>query len=308
MWLKVVIRLRAATGTPWQADTIFGHLCWVLAQRDGEAALHRFLEPFLAGSPSLLLSNGFPPGLLPHPLNFRLADDGTRDSFCANRELRRQVFLTEADFRRATQGETFKPVDPEEDHQKAGHSRAVLKNQINRLTGTTGEQGTLYGFTEHWIPEVVVYAKVREDSEDLVRTLFQVLTISGYGKRKAVGYGAIQSLDFGPFDGFPTPDGANGFVTLSAFVPSPIDPTDGRWRLRVKYGRLGEEFAFSNNPFKRPLVMFEPGSVFYDAPVKEHYGRMVAGLSATHPEVVHYGFALPVAMKLPETPASDPRP
>lgn len=44
--------------------------------------------------------------------------------------------------------------------------------------------------------------------------------------------------------------------------------------------------------------MFTAGSVFRDAPVKEFYGRMVPGLSQEHPEVVNYGYALPVAMRL----------
>ena len=175
-----------------------------------------------------------------------------------------------------------------------------MKNQISRLTGTTGEQGNLFGFKEYWIPEVVIYGKVEEAHEDFLKGLFGEFGRSGYGKRKAVGYGAIDRLEFSRFEGFPSPAGTNGFITLSAFVPSPGDPTDGRWRLRVKYGRLGEEFAFGGNPFKKPLVMLEPGSVFYDTPVREYYGQMVGEVSAFHSEVVQYGYALPVPAKLPE--------
>lgn len=299
-WFKVTIKLKAPTGTPWQADTIFGHLCWVLVHRDGEGVLRQFLQPFLDGSPAFLLSDGFPPGFLPRPLTFRLASSDTLEEFRANRKLRRLAFLNEEEFSRAVRGEVFEPADNSVELKSKSSTRAVLKNQISRLTGTTGEEGNLFGFIEHWTREVVIYGKVREDHKDFLRELFQDFHRFGYGKRKAVGYGAIDSLDFAAFAGFSAIADANGFVTLSAFVPSPDDPTEGRWRLRVKYGRLGEEFAFSENPFKKPLVMLESGSVFYDVPVKEHYGRMVTDVSAVHSEVVHYGYALPVVVKLPE--------
>jgi CRISPR-associated protein Csm4 len=68
----------------------------------------------------------------------------------------------------------------------------------------------------------------------------------------------------------------------------------GRWGLRVKLGKLGEELAASEDPFKRPLIMLTPGSAFYDSPVKEYYGRIVGEVSPAHPEVVQYGLALPV--------------
>lgn len=296
-WFKVTIKLKSATGTPWQADTIFGHLCWVLVHRDGEAALKQFLQPFIDGKPTFVISDGFPLGFLPRPITFKVIGDDTPEGFKKNRELRKLVFLTEEEFKRVLQGDIFVPEDNGEILRKITTTRAMLKNQISRRTGTTGEEGNLYGFKEYWMPKVVIYGKAEENSEEFLRKLFQDFGHSGYGKRKAVGYGAIDKVSFDDFEGFRVFEGANSFVTLSSFVPASNDPTDGRWRLHIKYGRLGEEFAFGGNPFKKPLVMLEPGAVFFDAPVKEFYGRMVMEVSAVH-SVVHYGYALPVPMKL----------
>jgi CRISPR-associated protein Csm4 len=66
----------------------------------------------------------------------------------------------------------------------------------------------------------------------------------------------------------------------------------------VKYGKLGEEYALEEIAFKKPLLMLEAGSTFYDSPVKQFYGRMVRGVSPAYPQVVQYGFALPVPMRL----------
>ena len=53
---------------------------------------------------------------------------------------------------------------------------------------------------------------------------------------------------FERFNGFELPQGttANGFVTLSYCMSAATDPTDGAWKVRVKYGRLVENIAFSD--------------------------------------------------------------
>jgi CRISPR type III-A-associated RAMP protein Csm4 len=146
---------------------------------------------------------------------------------------------------------------------------------------------------------VVLYLKVENGYETLAHELFAILADTGYGKRKSAGYGAVRNLEFEPFRGFRSPSDANGFVSLSPFVPAAADPTRGFWHTRVKYGKLGEEFAAGLNPFKRPVLMLTEGSAFYDASPRKWYGRMVSGVSDTHREVVHYGYALPVPMRMP---------
>jgi CRISPR-associated protein Csm4 len=153
---------------------------------------------------------------------------------------------------------------------------------------------------ELWWPDVTIYALADDGFVDEARTLFEHLALEGYGKRRSAGYGAVRSLEVEEFGGFDPPVDATGFVSLSSFVPGPGDPVDGFWQVSVKYGRLGEEYAYGPNPFKRPLLMLAAGSAFFDSPVRRFYGTLVEGVSPAHPEVVHYGYALPVAAKLPE--------
>ncbi len=56
--LKIVID--SPVSTPWQSDTIMGHLAWSVRLRDGESGLKSFLEPWLAGDPPFIVSDGFP--------------------------------------------------------------------------------------------------------------------------------------------------------------------------------------------------------------------------------------------------------
>lgn len=295
-WYRATLSLGGPSGTLWQADTIFGHLCWALRREKGEAALRDFLDWFKAGEPLFLLSDGFPPDALPRPLTFTLPQSDDPEAFARARILRRMAYLTLDDFGRVVRGELFWPEASASRTLKPLQPHVTLKNQANRLGGGVGE-GKLFGFVEHWLATVVIYLKVSKGHEVLVEELLQGLQRHGYGKRKSVGYGAIDDVRFEPFAGFPAPEDANSFVTLSPFVPAPNDPVEGRWRTYVKYGKLGEEFAVGANPFKRPLIMLTPGSVFLDKPTREHYGSMVEGVSKEYPDVVHYAYALPVAMK-----------
>lgn len=298
-WYIARLTLQVPFGTPWQADTIFGHLCWAMLRLHGEPALRDFLEPFRQGEPTLLLSSGFPEGLLPKPLvPLQLPSDVPQsEAFQRRRTFRKLEYLTLADFQRVLNGTLSKP-DPVDELLKSVKSRATTKNQVSRLTGTTGQEGNLFGFIEYWMPKVVIYLKLASGIDGLVKELFDYLAETGYGKRKSVGYGAIRELKWEAFPGFATPPNANGFVTLSPFVPAASDPTDGSWRTRVKYGKLGEERAVSGNPFKRPVLMLTEGSVFYDPSPREWYGRLVTGVSRDYPDAVHYGYALAVPMRL----------
>lgn len=299
---RIDYRLQSAAASEWQADTIFGHLCWAMRYSEGEAALAKFLDSFRQGHPLILVSNGFPQGLFPNPkfpprpIDASLPPKQQREKSKRRKDAQKQKYLTMDDFNLAINGQDFEPSkDSKLDFQK----RVTLKNQINRLTGTTGLEGSLFDFEETFCPAISIYAKIDDDFVETARELFGFIRDGGYGKRKSVGYGAISSMSFMPLEGLRLPEKPNGFVSLSNFVPASSDPTRGYWDTVVKYGKLGEEYASAGNPFKRPLVMLVAGSTFYDSPVRPFYGRMVPEVSPTYRHVVQCGFALPLPIRLP---------
>jgi CRISPR-associated protein Csm4 len=214
--------------------------------------------------------------------------------FRRKKEAGKIEYLTLEEFNQAING---KPALPQE-KKDICKPKPTLKNQINRFTATTGGEGNLFDFDEYSWNQVSIYAKIADDFIDQAKRLFQLIADIGFGKRKSVGYGAIESMKFAEFNDFEPPPHADGFVTLSNFVPAESDPTKGAWRTMVKYGKLGEEYANRENPFKKPLLMLIAGSTFYDTLCKEYYGRMIHQVSS-HPEVVQYGLAFPVLVKLP---------
>jgi CRISPR-associated protein Csm4 len=273
----------------------------------GTGKLQAFIEAYENGSPPLLLSNGFPCNLLPKPITMPppvdtdLPLEKQREQFQQNKRVKDVKYLTQADFIRSLNGEVVSPLAESDPPQER---RITLKNQLNRLSSTTGEEGTLYNFEEYYWPEVTIYLKIVDEFVDQAQQLFMYIANTGYGKRKSIGYGQIgvENFSFEPFSGFNSPPGSNGFVSLSDFVPASSDPTTGAWQTIVKYGKMGEEYASEDSVFKKPLIMLEAGSTFYDSPCREYYGRLVRNLNPAYPEAVQYAFALPVSIILPRKP------
>ncbi len=98
---RLTLALHSPLGTPMQSDTLFGHLCWQVLLREGEAALEDFLEPFRRGEPSFVLSDAFPAGLLPRPLvRWRRAAADSPEEYAAGKRWRKAPFVRAADFQR----------------------------------------------------------------------------------------------------------------------------------------------------------------------------------------------------------------
>jgi len=298
-WYKAQFKLKSWFASAWQSDTIFGHLCWGMRYLYGEDKLEDFLKLYDGGMPPLLVSNGFPGEFLPQPITAppaidkSLTSDVQREKFRQHKKVRGNKWLTVDEFTHVLSGGI---VIPPAESRAEKEKRVTLKNQLNRLTCTTGEGGKLYNFEERYWPEIIIYLKVSDDFIDMAKQLFQYVADTGYGKRKSIGYGHIESMSFEPFNGFKQPQKANGFVTLSNFVPSASDPTKGSWNVIVKYGKMGEEWASEDHVFKKPLLMLEAGSTFLDSPCRDYYGCLVRNLNPTYSQAVQYAFALPVPM------------
>lgn len=294
--------------TPWHADTLFGHLCWAAERHDGFQHFRGaggLIDLFRSGIPPFIISDGFPAGLLPAPITLKSLyqpesmEELDRNRYTEFKKTKKREYLTLFQFQSFQRGEA-----PDlSDEQKGFSSATSLHNQISRLTNATGEQGSLFELDEQFAPcgRVQIYAKVRYGFEDDLRQFFEHVANGGYGAKKSTGKGAFKLEEFFPFDGFDVlgsgdrqGDAVTGFVSLSHFVPAQGDPTDGAYKIIIKYGKLGEEKTYCGQPFKKPLIMLKPGAVFRTYPMKQFYGRLVEDVAYSDSSVVQYGFAFSV--------------
>lgn len=274
-----------------------------MAWREGDDALKEFLGEYKNGNPVFVISDGMPGDLLPSPAHLSLVKQKKEgfEAFKKAKELKKVSWLSPDVFESVRKGNL--EIEPSE-AIKTFKTFTTLHGSINRLSGTTGEDGSLFELEEHALGETVqfisIYLKIKEGWEEKVFSLFKDLSLTGYGKKKSVGKGAFEIIgkleQFDRLDGF---DGSNGFMALSNFVPAKDDPSDGSYKTLVKYGKLGGEFTFCGKPFKKPLMMLTAGSCFkVNDNIKPFYGRMVEGIAPAKREVVQYGYAFAVPIKL----------
>lgn len=289
---RATLRLRSAAGSPWQADMLFGHLCWQLRYQQGEPALADLLARYRAGEPPLLLSDGFPAGWLPRPLG-----PGAPAG---------EAWVSHTEFAAICRGEPAEPGPSP--NMRAG--RVGLKSAASRAGASDPAGDRAYHLRElappapHHEPaasEVDVYLRAADDAwAERAQSWLQQLARGGYGARKSAGYGQIALGEWQPWPAFEqAPPGANGFVSLANWAPARHDPTDGDYVTLVKYGKLGEALASAGNPHKHPLLLLAAGSRFRDAQPRPWYGRLVEriAVSAEAP-VVQYAYALAVPCRI----------
>jgi CRISPR-associated protein Csm4 len=347
-WYDLILRVQTALGTLLSADSLFGHLCWGIRYRQSEQALGDFLAGYESGSPPLLLSDPVPVGFWPLPhlprpvpeMEEKLKSDLQKtEKACLEKQLPICPVILRMKGAKPDEVDTFDilkwmfklrwlPQDVLTATMDQFSMTAILEyflkqgcgqptdlsktvvahNTINRLSGTTGDEGSFF-FTEelHIDPtnpplfHLLVGSGVYSAGQ--IRDLFDSALEGGYGKYKSRGKGKVVIESVEPVK-LPAANNPNAVMLLSACAPAAEDPTEGYWKLHTKSGRLGGDWAVGphpsgkHNPYKKPLTILTAGSVFKTAQPRPFYGRLVAGIHANFKEVRHYGLApaIPVCL------------
>ena len=299
---KIKLKILTPSATPWQSDTLFGHICWQVALGKWEQSIKDFLEPFLNGEPSFVLSDGFPDGLLPRPMQSRTEGKHRFDNlnnYSTAKELNKAKYLAYNDFINVCRGQPLSGSPVPEIWSK----KEILHAAIDRNTGTTSGEGSLYQTEVIYLEEqsfrdiINIYLLCKSEWKDKVVELLNQVSMVGYGKDKSVGCGRFAIQEIENADELLKADNQNGFTTLSSYIPSTDDPTRGRWKIRTKRGKLGEG-AGGDNPFKTPLIQFEPGAVFAQDNPDLFYGRMIRDIAPGMPEAVQCCYTIAIPMRL----------
>lgn len=298
MLYRYNITPRSPLMTPIMSDTLFGHFCWAIRYREGEGYLSDFLNSFGEGRTApVLFSSAFLSGYLPRPtlpppprdqvrkfLHSHFGD-AKRDIFDGLSKVkewnkRRQITIrqwlslkkdySDIDLYKNFSGET------DEGGKKTTEVEIATSNSINRLSGTVpSEGGGLFQREKTWYMDGVslnIYVEVSD--EDILPAvdwfLTEFLPENGYGADKSIGMGSLMIEQDNLFDSsvFLT-QGANARMSLSFSSFIGMERIDAFYRLKTKFGKLGGSFAFSSptegnpRPFKKPVLMYEPGAVFF---------------------------------------------
>ena len=196
-------------------------------------------------------------------------------------------------------------------NDKKGINITETKNSINRITDTTidldNEKG-LFTQTEKYYSDdktISIYFKVREDYNiDDLKKYIDFISKTGFGKRKSSGKGAFNIISFEKnSDIFIELENSNGYMVLSNYIPKEDDYENVIIsNIITKRGKLGGEYSYTEKPFKKPIVMYQPGSVFKlknNLKNYDYYGKMQDNIHFNS-KIVQYGYAFSVGVIVDE--------
>ena len=304
------LRLQQINGstTPWCSDTLWGQLCWIYRDLYGKPALVDLIHEAMAGNVPFVVSDGFPTGFLPMPISgncFSIASAAKTklqgiEQITAGKRLKKLCYLPESQFNRVIRGEEISLDDalqPSDDI--IGFQ---THNSVSRESNTVVD-GNL--FQLQWLQPggnggLDVYVLVREDFVQTLWECFDYMSRYGFGGKVSIGFGAFDVLEIAPFC-FPTVVNPNCYITLSRCTPSNDMSTNGQYKLSIKYGKLGHDRSRQGEPFKKPIIQFEPGAVFWGRPPDEGYcGCLVENVAFDYADTVQCGLAITIPAKIKE--------
>ncbi len=326
---KITWTVRSPVETELQSDTIFGHFCWILLHKKGKDELESFLED-LKKSPIFVLSSAFPKGYIPFPiaLPVPIADferlrvmlkwsDSKEDKIkfaLLKKKLKKSRWISASYWYKNHDNFSLPALyydvwnKTNNDINKLFEDQDILKirpfreevvsityNSINRITGTTSKEGaslynepaTFYGENAQFES----YLSTDQFTKDELDELFKIIESGGFGKKKNTGKGhfKITLEEFDP----PQCNDPNAYLVLSNTIPAPDDPTDCFYNGFTKFGKLGSNYSSTKSPFKYPLFMFAPGSVFIGE--KKPVGTLMQNVHPDDDNIVQntYCYSLP---------------
>jgi len=299
---KIRIKPLSSFGTPLKGDTLFGHICWQAAYREGlfGSSIEALLDDY-ALNPFLIISSAYPisyegsnslymlkrPDL---PLDNLFDYSGMeRNSVIGERKrlkAKRWMPVKEAqgiksfkDIKYLSDKELFEMIrssvttDLQKDARKKGVKSFVADysqphNAINRLTGTTGEGGFAPFAVDQkvYFPQTELSMFVGISDRITISQVEDALTRIGevgFGKDASTGLGKFEVSDVDEIDLKSFGSTEpNACYTLSPCVPDKGVFLDSFFSPFIRFGRHGDILAKSKNPFKNPVIMADEGAIF----------------------------------------------
>ena len=288
-----------AFGTPLVGDTLFGQICWGIAEQYGETLLEACLQDYTADRPFLVVSDAFPQNHLPLPTlpsGYWQQGGETDRKKLKQRQWLPEAALTESSRDWQKEAKSSSDIAP---HLISRHSQP--HNSLNRQTHTTGAGGQ---FAPHESEQIwyaaghswQIYLLLDEGrlKKDELQKVLANIGLSGYGRDASAGLGKYRIISLKTTDLFDRHAKGNAVFTLANSCPQGLgyDAERSYYHTQTRFGRHGNVQATAGQPFKQPVLMAQTGAVFSGAVSDRHYvGQGITSLSKSQPQAVHQGYA-----------------
>lgn len=302
--------------TPWQSDTIYGHLLWGIRLLYGEEEIKNTINDFENFKAPFIVSNGFIDGKLPM-LKKQSVKREMNKEFAENLNLnlaeiikKRKVInkisnISLEEFNKLRGNYTNKEFifdklreNSQEKNVKFSEETVVMHNIINRCSGTTVDSGIFFSRETFVDKDIYIFIKLREDYPiEKMKSLLKFIEDNGFGKKNSVGKGYFKTISFEVFDGFTKIDNADGFITLSNYIPKEYDYEKVIYENPlIKFGKTANFDKNADIPFKKTFACFAPGSIFKSGENK-NIGKVLKNIHYDN-NIVQIGIPFTLEVKL----------
>lgn len=308
MLYRLTISPYSSFSYPIQSDTLFGAFCWSYKYLYGTEKLENFLEICMIQKPPIIFSNMFFQDMLPIPL-YTLSKIKNNDygkdleKYKKVKKLKKGSFISKKIFLEALENNNenvlHNVIIPKLYIQTEIHNMVSRNNNIvDNIDGSS----SLYSIDTYYSKcNFDIYILCEEDIKKYMPVL-ELMFELGIGGKKSKGKGGFRIIKDPIIEEELTQNfqNANGFVSISNFIPDKLDSIKGYYSIITKYAKLDREFANSDMPFKKPLTMIEAGSCFYYNLKKDYCGVCLDNISNLYKNIMINGCGIAIPMCLDE--------
>ncbi len=288
---RITVSLVSPLGTPLVGPTLFGLICHLISEKDGDAALADWL-----GDPERIwrISDGFPAGCLPRPLvKPRPLQSKQLDAI---KERKKHVWILRDTWMKHRPSWSDSEIPDEAFRSDPACGRRQAHNVVDRHGHGTLDSGGLFFVEDDWRfagagKQVDIYVQ-SDDHPNRIRELIGAVGERGYGRDASTGRGRFEVAEPYADAELAALPGAGRRMSLSRGVLTYATMHEALWRIEPHLGRVGPELTLEGvSPFKRPVLLTRPGCTYRPAS-SGAAGRWVSGIHAERPEIGLNGFHL----------------
>lgn len=290
---RLDITLLSPLGTPLVGPTLFGMVCQIISEKEGDTALGNWLS-----EPERIwrISDGFPADHLPKPSTWprpvRPEQLDTLKEYKKKPWIRRNAWMMHrSSWAEAALSHDDFMTDPSLDRRQA-------HNAVHRHGRGTLETGGLFFTEDDWrftgrFRRMDLYV-VSDESPDRIGELVNAVGERGYGRDISTGRGRFEVTGIHTDPELADLPGSSRRMSLSRGVLTPQTMKDALWRVEPHLGRVGPELSLAGiSPFKRPVLLVRPGCTYRPAS-SGVAGKWVENVHPECPEIGLNGFHLSI--------------
>lgn len=272
--------------SPWSSvpssDTLYGLVCYRLAEFEGEGACEKIIASFHENRPVFELSSLMPQNCLPMP---SLPSPGraffqklAREKSGRNGEEQAlfEILQKYKKFKKArwlplkswlrnkqnlSATRLFESLDSETKEEKEDFSKSAYEPHvgIDRQTGSARDGQLFFTRLQYFDRKSKFHLYARAQDPAWLYKYLKLIGEMGFGQNASSGHGQFEVQEDGDFKPETLEqEGANASLLLSSCIAPDMKTLRGFYRLEIKRGKTGPGYA---NPFKNPFLMLQEGSL-----------------------------------------------